>query len=66
MWYILFDINSRWVLAYIRLGDCVAREKYTVVIADDHTILRDGLKALLDDSDDLRVIGEAIYIITSR
>jgi hypothetical protein len=51
---------------YSLVGGCVMLEKYTVVIADDHTILRDGLKALLYDSDDLREIGEAIYIITSR
>jgi DNA-binding NarL/FixJ family response regulator len=34
-------------------------KKYTVVIAEDHTILRQGLKALLDASEDLTVIGEA-------
>jgi DNA-binding NarL/FixJ family response regulator len=37
----------------------VMRERYTVVIAEDHTILREGLKALLNASDDLRVTGEA-------
>lgn len=30
-----------------------------VVIADDHTILREGLKQLLTASDDLEVVGEA-------
>ena len=35
------------------------RDKSTVVIVDDHTILRDGLKALLNATDDLKVIGEA-------
>lgn len=34
-------------------------DKYTVVIAEDHTILREGMKALLNNSGDLRVIGEA-------
>lgn len=35
------------------------REKYTVVIAEDHTILREGLKAILNASGEFNVIGEA-------
>jgi len=35
------------------------QKKYTVVIADDHTVLRTGLKNLLNASDDLTVVGEA-------
>jgi len=31
----------------------------TIVVAEDHTILREGLKALLSTSPDLRVTGEA-------
>jgi two-component system, NarL family, response regulator NreC len=31
----------------------------TVVLADDHTVIRAGLRALLEAEDDLRVIGEA-------
>ena len=30
-----------------------------VLIADDHALIRKGLKQLLDDTDDMRVIGEA-------
>ena len=30
-----------------------------VLLADDHTILRDGIRALLDDQADIEVIGEA-------
>ena len=30
-----------------------------VLIADDHELIRRGLKQLLDDTDDLRVTGEA-------
>ena len=30
-----------------------------VLIADDHALIRNGLKQLLDDTDDMRVIGEA-------
>ena len=33
--------------------------KHTVLIADDHSILRDGLCALLENTPDLKVIGEA-------
>ena len=35
------------------------KEKKTIVIAEDHRILREGLKALLSDSDDIQVIAEA-------
>ncbi len=34
-------------------------EKYKVLLADDHAIIRDGLKQILADTDDLVVIGEA-------
>jgi DNA-binding NarL/FixJ family response regulator len=30
-----------------------------VVVADDHTIVREGLKQLLAATDDLQVVGEA-------
>jgi two-component system invasion response regulator UvrY len=30
-----------------------------VLVADDHALIRKGLKQLLDDTDDMRVIGEA-------
>ncbi len=33
--------------------------KIRVLLADDHTILRDGIRALLDDQADIDVIGEA-------
>lgn len=36
-----------------------------VLVADDHTILRDGLVALLNASDDCRVVGEAADGITA-
>lgn len=35
------------------------KEKYRVVIAEDHTILREGLKALLSSNPSFNVIGEA-------
>jgi len=34
-------------------------EKRKVVLADDHAIIRDGLKQILADTDDLLVVGEA-------
>jgi DNA-binding NarL/FixJ family response regulator len=34
-------------------------EKHRVVIAEDHTILREGLRALLSSSPDLEIVGEA-------
>ena len=33
--------------------------KIRLLLADDHTILRDGIRALLDDQADIEVIGEA-------
>ena len=33
--------------------------KTTIVLADDHQVVRQGLKALLDAEPDFRVIGEA-------
>ena len=34
-------------------------EKHRIVIAEDHTILREGLRALLSSDPDLEVVGEA-------
>ena len=35
-------------------------EKYRIVIAEDYTIVRQGLKSLLDSFNDLQVVGEAV------
>jgi len=35
------------------------KKPFTIVIAEDHTILREGLKALLSSQPDLKVVGEA-------
>jgi DNA-binding NarL/FixJ family response regulator len=41
------------------MGDCVKENNHTtVVLADDHVIVRQGIKRLLEDSD-IKVIGEA-------
>ena len=34
-------------------------DKISVVIADDHRLVRDGLKTIIDSSNDIRVVGEA-------
>ena len=35
------------------------RRDITVVLADDHNVMRSGLKALLQEEPDLTVVGEA-------
>jgi DNA-binding NarL/FixJ family response regulator len=35
------------------------KEKIKVVLVDDHAILRDGIRALLNLSDDIEIVGEA-------
>ena len=32
---------------------------YKILLVDDHSLVRDGIKSLLDDENDLNVIGEA-------
>jgi len=34
-------------------------DKVRILLADDHTILRDGIRALLEDESDMLVVGEA-------
>lgn len=34
-------------------------EPYDIVLADDHYLIRQGLKAILDGEKDLRIVGEA-------
>lgn len=36
-----------------------ANEKVTVVLADDHGLLREGLRGLLEEYDDILIVGEA-------
>ena len=47
-----------------RKGDVITQQphdplKVTVLIADDHGILREGLRGLLEEYDDLTIVGEA-------
>ena len=34
-------------------------EQIRVIVADDHVVIREGLRALLDAEPDIRVVGEA-------
>jgi DNA-binding NarL/FixJ family response regulator len=42
-----------------RVGGTIMSPKYRIVIAEDHTILREGLRALLSSSPDFDIVGEA-------
>ncbi|MGN6588628.1 MAG: response regulator [Solirubrobacterales bacterium] len=42
------------------------REKKTVVLVDDHAVVRGALRALLDGQEDLEVVGEAGDIASGR
>jgi DNA-binding NarL/FixJ family response regulator len=35
------------------------KKQFSIVIAEDHTLLREGLKSLLSSHPDLKVVGEA-------
>src|SRR6476469_1845182 len=40
-------------------GETGAAARITVLLADDHTILRQGIRALLETQPDMEVVGEA-------
>ena len=41
-------------------GGLTMKKPYRLIIAEDHTILREGLRALIGSNPELEVIGEAI------
>ncbi len=43
----------------VPLGEIIASAKITVLLADDHTILRQGIRTLLETQPDMEVVGEA-------
>ena len=43
-----------------------AAKRITIVLADDHAVVRGALKALLDGQDDLEVVGEAGDLESAR
>src|SRR6185436_11667956 len=47
-----------WEASSVR-AERADRDKTTVVIADDHTVVRQGLRLLIDNEDGLQVIAEA-------
>jgi two-component system response regulator NreC len=49
---------AAWETAPVR-AERADRTKTTVVIADDHTVVRQGLRLLIDNEDELQVIAEA-------
>jgi DNA-binding NarL/FixJ family response regulator len=36
-----------------------AKQIISVLMADDHAIFRDGVRKLLEDEDDIQIVGEA-------
>jgi DNA-binding NarL/FixJ family response regulator len=42
-----------------QLGDIAAGKVITVIIADDHTLFREGIKAALAHKKDIKIVGEA-------
>ena len=47
------------MIATAAAGEKVMKEKRKIVIAEDHRILREGLKALLNSNDSIEVVAEA-------
>jgi len=48
------------VICVALLMDPTMKKPYRLIIAEDHTILREGLKALIGSDPELEIIGEAI------
>jgi two-component system response regulator NreC len=51
-------LTTEWSASTVR-AERADREKITVVIADDHTVVRQGLRLLVNNEDGLQVIAEA-------
>src|SRR4029078_7433345 len=50
--------SANWQASAAR-AERADRDKTTVVIADDHTVVRQGLRLLLDNEEQLQVLAEA-------
>jgi two-component system response regulator NreC len=50
--------RSGWQACLVR-AEAADRDKTTVVIADDHTVVRQGLRLLIDADPDMQVVAEA-------
>jgi two-component system response regulator NreC len=55
----LDDAENRRILRLKRARKQEMSRKIRILLADDHTILRDGIRALLDTAQDMAVVGEA-------
>ena len=56
----LAEIGARLTAqSYLRRGVAARTEPIRIVLADDHTIVREGLRVLLQDAPDIDVVGEA-------
>jgi DNA-binding NarL/FixJ family response regulator len=55
----VFSGESYCIFRRERVGAIIMSPKYRIVIAEDHTILREGLRALLSSNADFEVVGEA-------
>jgi len=40
-------------------GPNPVKKKITVLLVDDHTLVRRGFRRIVEDEDDMRVVGEA-------
>jgi two-component system response regulator NreC len=52
------ETDAAWETSPVR-AERADRDKTTVVIADDHTVVRQGLRLLIDNEDGLQVVAEA-------
>jgi two-component system response regulator NreC len=52
------EAGASWETSTVR-AERADRDKTTVVIADDHTVVRQGLRLLIDNEDGLQVVAEA-------
>src|SRR5687767_4073077 len=50
------ELSSR---PYVRRGVAARTERITVMLVDDHHLVRTGIKAILRSSTDITVVGEA-------
>lgn len=55
-WRVGFELKARWSAAS-EGGDVT--ERITVVIVEDHDLVREGLRSVLSRFDDIQVVGEA-------
>ena len=48
------------VLVHILMNHALCMKKISVLLVDDHTVVRQGLRALLQAEEDIEVVGEAV------